>query len=94
MSEDHDAPKRPRRTGEGRLPGDPTPAQTVEAMIRVDHAGEYGAVRIYRGQLAVLGRGPAAPSIREMAAHEQRHLDGFTALVGERRVRPTALQPL
>ena len=44
----------PDLTGENRLPGDPTPGEAVERMIRVDHAGEYGAVRIYAGQRAVL----------------------------------------
>ncbi len=63
-------------------------------MIRVDHAGEYGAKRIYDGQLAVLGRSPAAPAIRRMAEQEQRHLDAFDRLVVERRVRPTLLSPL
>jgi ubiquinone biosynthesis monooxygenase Coq7 len=66
----------------------------IEAMIRVDHAGEYGAVRIYEGQLAVLGKGPAADKIRHMAEQEQRHLDTFDRLVVERRVRPTALEPV
>jgi ubiquinone biosynthesis monooxygenase Coq7 len=63
-------------------------------MIRVDHAGEYGAARIYAGQLAVLGRSPAAPAIHRMAEQEQRHLAAFDKLVAERRVRPTALSPL
>jgi 3-demethoxyubiquinol 3-hydroxylase len=65
-------------------------------MIRVDHAGEYGAVRIYEGQLAVLGRrgGAAAESIRHMAEQEQRHLETFDRLVNARRVRPTALEPV
>jgi ubiquinone biosynthesis monooxygenase Coq7 len=63
-------------------------------MIRVDHAGEYGAARIYAGQLAVLGRSEAAPAIRRMAEQEQRHLAAFDKLVVERRVRPTALSPL
>ena len=68
----------------------------IEAMIRVDHAGEYGAVRIYEGQLAVLGaRGSAASkAIEHMAEQEQRHLKTFDALVNERRVRPTALEPV
>ncbi|HVV65349.1 MAG TPA: demethoxyubiquinone hydroxylase family protein [Rhizomicrobium sp.] len=66
----------------------------VQSMIRVDHAGEYGAVRIYEGQLAVLGEGPAADAIRRMADQEQRHLETFDRLVVERRVRPTALEPL
>lgn len=77
-----------------RLPGDPNPAEVVERMIRVDHAGEYGAVRIYQGQLAVLGHSAAAGVIREMAEQEQRHLERFERLVVERRVRPTALSPL
>ena len=77
-----------------RLPGDPTPAQLLARALRVDHAGEYGAVRIYEGQLAVLGDSPAAEPIRRMAAQERRHLAAFEALLAERRVRPTALSPL
>ena len=56
------------------LPGDPDPRNAVERMIRVDHAGEYGAVRIYAGQLAVLGRSEEAPAIRAMAEKEREHL--------------------
>ncbi len=63
-------------------------------MIRVDHAGEYGAERIYAGQLAVLGRSGAADTLRQMQAQEQEHLDGFADLAVRRRVRPTALLPL
>ena len=77
-----------------RLPGDPAPKARVEAMVRVNHAGEYGAKRIYEGQLAVLGRGPAGPSLRHMARQEARHLAYFEAEVAGRRVRPTALRPL
>ena len=84
----------PALTGEDRLPGDPTREETIARMIRVDHAGEYGAKRIYDGQLAVLGRSAAAPAIREMAEAEQAHLDAFDALLVERRVRPTALSPV
>ncbi|HEX4270002.1 MAG TPA: demethoxyubiquinone hydroxylase family protein [Rhizomicrobium sp.] len=79
-------------------PAAPGAATDVEAMIRVDHAGEYGAVRIYEGQLAVLGRRKgserSAETIRHMAAQEQRHLKTFDALVNERKVRPTALEPV
>jgi ubiquinone biosynthesis monooxygenase Coq7 len=63
-------------------------------MIRVDHAGEYGAVRIYQGQLAVLKTGAAADTIRHMAEQEERHLAAFDRLVNARKVRPTALEPV
>jgi ubiquinone biosynthesis monooxygenase Coq7 len=65
------------------------------SMLRVDQAGEYGATRIYDGQLAILrANGAEAKLIARMAAQEQRHLDRFNHLMAERRVRPTALQPL
>ncbi len=63
-------------------------------MLRVDHAGEYGATRIYQGQLAVIGKGRAAGAIRRMAEAEERHLARFETLLRERRVRPTLLHPL
>jgi 3-demethoxyubiquinol 3-hydroxylase len=67
----------------------------TESMIRVDQAGEYGAARIYAGQLAVLGnRHPAARAIGHMATQEARHLDRFNALMAERHIRPSALQPI
>ena len=66
-----------------------------DSMLRVDQAGEYGATRIYAGQLAVLRRNcPEAKLVARMAAQEERHLKRFNALMAERRVRPTALQPL
>lgn len=65
------------------------------AMIRVDQAGEYGATRIYAGQLAVMGdRGPHSAEIRSMAEQEAGHRAEFDALMARRGVRPTALQPL
>jgi len=76
------------------LPGDPSPDETVKRMIRVDHAGEYSAARIYAGQLAVLGRGDTAPVLREMQAQEQQHLNRFADLIADRRIRPTAMLPL
>jgi ubiquinone biosynthesis monooxygenase Coq7 len=76
------------------LPGDRKPAGDTARMIRVDQAGEYGATRIYQGQLAVLRRGRGAHAIREMAEQERRHLAQFNRLTAERRVRPTALSPL
>ena len=63
-------------------------------MIRVDHAGEYGATRIYAGQLAILGRGAKGDLLRHMQAQEQHHLATFNNLIADRRVRPTALLPL
>jgi ubiquinone biosynthesis monooxygenase Coq7 len=64
-------------------------------MIRVDQAGEYGATRIYAGQLAVMGdRAPHSGEIRAMADQEADHLAAFDALMARRGVRPTALQPL
>ena len=85
---------KPTRTGEDLMPGDPTRQELVESMIRVDHAGEHGAVRIYEGQLAVLAGTGSEATIRDMAKQERRHLDGFDALVADRKVRPTILGPL
>jgi 3-demethoxyubiquinol 3-hydroxylase len=76
------------------LPGDLRPEERVARMIRVDHAGEYGAARIYAGQLAVLGRGNKAELLRHMQAQEQHHLDTFSGLIARRRVRPTMLLPV
>jgi ubiquinone biosynthesis monooxygenase Coq7 len=74
-------------------PGDARP--NIESMIRVDQAGEYGAARIYAGQLAVLGaRHPASRAISRMRAQEERHLRRFDEMIVERGVRPTLLQPL
>ena len=85
-------------TERGKRPAPPgvNTADDIAAMIRVDHAGEYGAVRIYAGQLAVLGaaKTKAADAIRHMAEQEREHLKRFDALIIERRVRPTVLQPV
>lgn len=75
------------------LPGDRRPDKA--SMLRVDQAGEYGAARIYAGQLAVLGnRHPHASEIAHMAEQEARHLKTFDRMLAERRVRPTLLQPV
>ena len=63
-------------------------------IIRVNHAGEYGAGRIYAGQLAVLGKSPSAAVLHEMAGQEQQHLDAFSRMMAHRRVRPTLFMPL
>ncbi|MHC8510104.1 MAG: demethoxyubiquinone hydroxylase family protein [Rhodospirillales bacterium] len=82
-----------RRTA-ARLPGDPDAREAAHRMIRVDHAGEYGAVRIYDGQRAVLGGTELGPVLDDMAEHEEVHLKTFEDLIAERGVRPTALLPL
>lgn len=68
--------------------------EPIPAMIRVDQAGEYGATRIYAGQLAVMGdRHPLAREIAGMANQEERHRAFFDAMMARRGVRPTLLQP-
>lgn len=66
----------------------------LHRMLRVDHAGEYGASRIYAGQMAVLGKTPTRTVIQEMWDQEKSHLQKFHEILGEHRVRPTALLPL
>jgi len=66
-----------------------------DRMLRVDQAGEYGATRIYAGQLAVMGtRAPHSGAVAAMAAQEAAHRERFDALMAERGCRPTALQPV
>jgi ubiquinone biosynthesis monooxygenase Coq7 len=92
---EHQATKGSDMTGPAPAwrPGDDSP--DISSMIRVDQAGEYGATRIYAGQLAVLGaRHPAARTIARMAAQEDRHLRHFDTLMTDRGIRPTLLQPL
>lgn len=68
--------------------------ESHDAMVRVDQAGEYGATRIYAGQLAVMGdRTPTARLIAGMANQEEHHRAFFDALIARRGVRPTLLQP-
>ena len=66
----------------------------IDRMIRVDHAGEFGAARIYDGQLAVLKGHPSEQVIRSMANQEQKHLAHFENLIAKRGIRPTALSPV
>ena len=79
---------------ETRHPGDGGEGAREARMIRVDQAGEYGAARIYAGQLAVLKGRPEAGEIAEMAAKEHEHLERFDRIMVERAVRPTLLSPL
>ena len=89
--------ERPARARRPEPPGVDANEDTA-AMIRVDHAGEYGAVRIYEGQLAVLGadksKTKTVTAIQHMAEQEQGHLKAFDALINQRRVRPTVLEPV
>jgi ubiquinone biosynthesis monooxygenase Coq7 len=87
------------KTGAPRNPGDPDRRTLVERVIRVDQAGEFGAVRIYEGQLAALrwsGRSnsDAGRKIAAMARSEREHNKTFDRLTAERRVRPTLLSPI
>lgn len=92
----NEAPKRtaPNVTAGDRLPGDPTRDQLIDRIIRVDHAGEYGAKRIYEGQLAMLKGKPEAAVVRRMYEQELEHLKEFERLMVERRARPSALYPI
>ncbi len=76
------------------LPGELSHEENIARMIRVNHAGEYGAKRIYAGQLAVLKNKPSAPIIKHMAEQEEEHLRVFSDMLVERRVRPTVLAPI
>ena len=76
------------------LPGDVPTKTRSHQMIRVDHAGEYGANRIYAGQLAVLGKSAKGDLIRHMQDQESAHLETFKTLIADRQVRPTALLPV
>lgn len=84
---EHQTPAKP-------LPGDKPLSPAVESMIRVDHAGEFGAVRIYAGQQAILGENHKFSAlIKHMAEQEDVHLEKFNKIIAERGVRPTLLSP-
>ena len=74
------------------LPGDK--AQSIASMLRVNHAGEYGAVRIYQGQLAFLKSPKFRSLVLEMKKQEQRHLDYFSSQINKRSLRPSILHPI
>ncbi len=75
------------------IAGELSKQEKLAQVIRVNHAGEYGAKRIYAGQLAVLGKSGCGDMLRHMAEQEQVHLDYFAGEMAARRVRPTALMP-
>ena len=72
-----------------------TDRSILEEIIRVDHAGEYGATRIYDGQIAIFGKNSKiGKTIQHMADQEQEHIQKFEELIVKNRVRPTALIPV
>lgn len=73
------------------LPGDKSREEELASMIRVNHAGEYGARRIYKGQLAVLKK---HKKIEEMYEQELEHLQYFETQIAKHKIRPTLMQPL
>ena len=83
-----------RKVEKAELPGDLSRSDLVERFIRVNHAGEFGAKRIYEGQLAVLKNTKDAAVIEHMKEQELHHLETFEKLIVERKVRPTVLHPL
>ena len=68
--------------------------ENIDSILRVDHAGETAAAKIYDGQLAILKNTPVGPIIKHMKEQEQEHLDTFNKLLYENDTRPTALLPL
>lgn len=71
-----------------------TDKRILDEIIRVDHAGELGADRIYAGQMAVLGQTSKGPLIRHMWDQEKHHKATFEDLIRKNRVRPTAMTPI
>jgi 3-demethoxyubiquinol 3-hydroxylase len=86
------------RTPRPSLPGHHGIKDRIAQMIRVDHAGEYAATRIYEGQRAIFSRLPGAKKITAQLAHQEAdelvHKAAFDKLIQERGVRPTFLAPV
>jgi len=80
------------------FPGRGAGRARLAEQLRVDHAGELGAVWIYRGQRAVFdaarGKADIAGQLEQMEGHEAVHLQAFDELLNARRVRPTVMAPL
>jgi len=68
--------------------------EDIDAILRVDHAGETAAAKIYDGQLAILKHTSVGPTIQHMKNQEQEHLDTFNKLLVENNTRPTVLLPI
>ncbi len=75
-----------------------TNKKKIEEFIRVDHAGERGAVKIYEGQLLALNTfikdDELKKKIEEMKVHEKEHCDFFENEIKKRAIKPTKLLPL
>lgn len=76
------------------LPGNLNKKQSIDQMIRVNHAGEYGANRIYAGQMSVLKGASDQKLLQHMAEQEKVHLEYFNKEIQKRKVRPSAFLPL
>ena len=84
--------KQSKKSGTSKIKTD---RSILEEIIRVDHAGEYGATRIYDGQIAIFGKNSKiGKTIQHMADQEQEHIQKFEELIVKNRVRPTALIPV
>ena len=84
--------KQSKKSGTSKIKTD---RSILEEIIRVDHAGEYGATRIYDGQIAIFGKNSKiGKTIQHMADQEQEHIQKFEELIVKNRVRPTALMPV
>ena len=70
------------------------PSPTLESFLRVNHAGEFAAVKIYQGQLRVLKDSKTAPTLRHLLAQESLHYEKFNTELGKRNLHPTLLQPV
>eukprot|EP01095_Lingulamoeba_sp_RSL-Kostka_P017578 TRINITY_DN923_c0_g1_i3.p1 TRINITY_DN923_c0_g1~~TRINITY_DN923_c0_g1_i3.p1 ORF type:complete len:226 (-),score=59.10 TRINITY_DN923_c0_g1_i3:1353-2030(-) len=68
--------------------------EILDSIIRVNHAGEYGARRIYKGQMHVFDKTPIGEIIKDMDSQERVHLEKFNEYIHKYRARPSALLPL
>jgi len=85
----------PKRQTKKTRGGASTDKKVLEEIIRVDHAGEFGATRIYDGQIAIFGKkSKIGKTIKHMADQEQEHIETFEKLILNYRIRPTALLPV
>ena len=89
------AQKKQKISRKKRVKSKSTDRNILEEIIRVDHAGEYGATRIYDGQISIFGKNSKiGKTIQHMADQEKEHIEKFNELILEHRVRPTVLLPL